>query len=595
MGEKETKTWSELPHASFDLVVMNPPFTRPTGHEAAKIGVPIPMFAAFGIDKRVQRAMSKMTTKLTVSTSAHGNAGEASIFLVIVDRKLKVGGTTALVLPVSLVAGKAWEASRRLLRKHYSGLVVVSIAAAEDAAMSFSADTDMGECLIVGRKTAGGTNRATFVSLRERPVSTMAGASAAVEVSRLRKSGSIRTLEEGPVGGTPLMFGSDTIGMVLDGPLPDIGGWNLARVADFTLAQTAYQIANAGRIWLPSRREAQAVPLPVSTVAKVGTIGPYHMDVMGDTTTGGVRGPFKVVTITGGGVPTYPVLWHHDASRERTLAFEAESEGLPRRGETAEERATVKKKVEAVWRSASHCHFNRDFRFNSQSTAVQFSPRKTIGGHAWPSVQLASEDLEKALVVWGNTTFGALMYWWHSNRQHAGRGRIGKAALASLPVLNVAALSPEQIKAAATLFDSMASRPLKPINEIDDDPVRRELDTRFLKEVLGVDDAEVVDAVGLLRSKMAHEPSIRGAKGAGDSDEDDEEDDDGGGGGRGSGGNGETDSTADFADVNERLDRLDERRKAIRGARGFVRTPIAFPETKLRSKTPPKRRKWRPV
>jgi len=36
MGEKEMETWSSLPHASFDFVVMNPPFVRPTGHEGKK-------------------------------------------------------------------------------------------------------------------------------------------------------------------------------------------------------------------------------------------------------------------------------------------------------------------------------------------------------------------------------------------------------------------------------------------------------------------------------------------------------------------------------------------------------------------------------
>ena len=60
-----------------------------------------------------------MIELLTDNTSAHGNAGKASIFLVLADRKLKPGGTVALVLPLSLVSGDAWEASRLLLRKHY--------------------------------------------------------------------------------------------------------------------------------------------------------------------------------------------------------------------------------------------------------------------------------------------------------------------------------------------------------------------------------------------------------------------------------------------------------------------------------------------
>jgi hypothetical protein len=106
------ETWSSLPHASFDLVIMNPPSTRPTGLEAKKIGVPNPMFAAFGSSDEEQRLMGQATKRLTNGTSAHGNAGEPSIFLVLADRQLKPNGVLALVMPVSLMSGDAWEKSR---------------------------------------------------------------------------------------------------------------------------------------------------------------------------------------------------------------------------------------------------------------------------------------------------------------------------------------------------------------------------------------------------------------------------------------------------------------------------------------------------
>jgi hypothetical protein len=43
MGQSEKQTWSTLPHAFFDLVIMNPPFTRDTGHEGKKKGVRNPV------------------------------------------------------------------------------------------------------------------------------------------------------------------------------------------------------------------------------------------------------------------------------------------------------------------------------------------------------------------------------------------------------------------------------------------------------------------------------------------------------------------------------------------------------------------------
>jgi hypothetical protein len=514
MGEGEKEVWSSLPHAAFDAVIMNPPFTRATGHEGQKIGVPNPMFAAFSSSDEEQRLMGKATSRLTKGTSAHGNAGEASIFLVLADRKLKPGGILALVMPLSLVSGDAWEKSRALLAKNYADMILVSIAGANDADLSFSADTGMGECLLIGRKDKKGGKRATFVILNERPQFPMIGASAATQIRRLIEQKKMRHLEDGPVGGTPIHFGSDIVGHALSAPLPDYDGWNLSRIADLALSQTAYQLAENGRVWLPAMMESSAFSLPISKVAKIATIGPYHADINGTNADGTIRGPYEILSVVPGGAPTYPVLWAHDALRERTLEFEADSEGQPRKGKNTKEQDAVNEKLASVWATASHCHFNRDFRFNSQSTGMQYTARRTIGGRAWLSIQFASEEQEKALVAWGNTSLGLLLHWWHANKQQSGRGSIGKSALQNLPVLDVTALAPTMLKIAAKIFDEMRNKPLLPIHEIGNDPVRRELDERFSREVLNLPAALFAPdgAMELLRLKLAREPSIRGGK-----------------------------------------------------------------------------------
>src|SRR5437588_11431370 len=122
------------------------------------------------------------------------------------------------------------------------------------------------------------------------------------------------------------------------------------------------------------------------------------------------------------------------------MCFEGDSEAQHKKGKTQDERELIDMKAAAVWASASHCHFNQNFRFNSQSTAMQFTPRKTIGGRAWTSVSLASEEQEKALVLWGNTSLGLLVHWWHANKQQSGRGNVTPNALGTMPILNVAAL-----------------------------------------------------------------------------------------------------------------------------------------------------------
>jgi hypothetical protein len=519
MGEAEKVTWSSLPHASFDVVLMNPPFTRATGHhEINNVGVPNPMFAAFSSSEEEQQLMSAATRRLTKNTSAHGNAGEASIFLVLANCKLKVDGVLGLVMPLSLMSGDAWEDSRVLLRKNYRDLVLISISGADGAHLSFSADTNMGECLVIGQKDHQGSERAAFVILKQRPGSTLLGASCARQLRQLIAEKNLRRIEDGPTGGTPLYFGDNEIGQVLEAPLPASGGWNLSRIADLALAQTAYQLANRKRVWLPTMSESDAVGIPVTTVAAIGTIGPGDRDINGEGPNGALRGPFTIACVNTNSAPSYPVLWSHEAERERTMAFPGDSEGRPRKSRTPAIQAIIDSKVASVHAAASHCHFNRDFRFNSQSTAMQYTPRRTIGGRAWPSVSLATPEQEKAIVLWANTSLGLLLYWWYANKTQPGRGSILRSNLGSLPVLDMTKLTKKQLNRAAKIFDDSCNLNLLPMHQIDTDAVRKNIDSRFGREVLDLPASLFAPegAFELLRRKLAAEPSIHGNKGSDD-------------------------------------------------------------------------------
>ena len=417
-------------------------------------------------------------------------------------------------MPLSLISGDAWEKSRALLAKHYSNLIIISIAGAASADLSFSADTHMGECLVIGGKSETGSTRATFIILNKRPQFPLLGVIAAEQIRRLIESKNLRRLEDGPVNGTFLHFGDEVIGQALDAPLPVSGGWNLSRIADLSLAQTAYQLINKKSIWLPTMNKSEIVDIPLTTVAKIGEIGPYHADINGNTSTGGIRGPFDIFPIKPNSVPTYPVLWSHDAERERTLSFDADCEGFPRQGSRSGEQAIVDLKVASIWNTASHCHFNRDFQFNSQSTGMQFTPRKTIGGRAWLSIRLSSVDQEKALVLWENTSLGLLLHWWQANKQQSGRGSIGKSMLHTLPILDVTTLEPKLLAEAVKLFDTMCEQPLLPLHEIDRDFIRKELDEAFARNVLRLPEPILTSGgpLELLRMKLSQEPSIRGSK-----------------------------------------------------------------------------------
>ena len=92
---------AEIPDESYDLVIMNPPFTRATNHAGAHADITNPAFAAFDATRADQTSMGDRINRLGDGTCYHGNAGIASAFAALAHRKLKPGGILALGLALS--------------------------------------------------------------------------------------------------------------------------------------------------------------------------------------------------------------------------------------------------------------------------------------------------------------------------------------------------------------------------------------------------------------------------------------------------------------------------------------------------------------
>ena len=170
--ETAAQVVADIPDEGFDIVIMNPPFTRATNHEGAHADITNPAFAAFNATRADQTAMGKRLNQLGKGSAYHGNAGIASAFAALGHRKLKVGGVLALVLPLSAAVGLSWQNFRDVLARHYTDISVLSIAA-NGKGMAFSSDTGMAECLVVARKLRGGETPSSamdFTSFRRRPL-----------------------------------------------------------------------------------------------------------------------------------------------------------------------------------------------------------------------------------------------------------------------------------------------------------------------------------------------------------------------------------------------------------------------------------------
>ena len=485
----------EVQDESYDLVIMNPPFTSATNHEGAHADITNPAFAAFNATRADQTAMGENANRLADNTCYHGNAGIASAFAALAHKKIKPGGVLALVLPLSATAGLSWQGFREMISRGYADLTVLTIAAADNDDLSFSSDTGMAECLVIARRLKPDESphdRARFTSLRHRPHGFAHASSLA---RRLLDGDHIRRLDDGPYGGTPLTVGEELAGETITA-LSGVEGesWSAVRLSDHALAQTAYAMSQS-KLWLPG--SASSVDLKKALLGDTGSLGLVHRDITGAAP----RGPFDKA----GPSPTatYPALWNHNARRETRMACLPDSQLLVRPG--------MEDKAAEAWATASRAHINLDFRFNSQPLTAAFTEQASIGGRAWPNVIFENKRWDYAFVVWANSTLGLLSFWWNSNRQQSGRGTTTIRAVPSLPVLDLSALTREQLRTAEAIFNEFRDKDLKPAYLADADPNRALLDRRVVCDLLGFDE-DIYTAVRRLAAKWCAEPSVHGGK-----------------------------------------------------------------------------------
>lgn len=484
----------DIPDEGFDMVIMNPPFTSNTKHYDAEAGVLNAAFAAFDATPEEQSEMAARLKQAAKETSYHGHAGLASAFASLADKKLRPGGVVALVLPFTAVNGSSWTKFRDLIATRYTDLTVVSIAS-NGQGISFSSDTGIAECLVVGRKLGEDekpSRRAKFISLRRRPASLVEAA----EISKTTLSNSTtRSLEDGPYGGAIIYSGTSQSGEMLDAPISDHkNGWGAARILDASAAQVAHFLSK-GDLWLPA--EPKALDLPVTRLNHVGKRGVHHQLLVSDAH----KGPFLKAPPSP--TATYPSLYNHSAKDERFMVCDPDMSFRVKPG--------MEKRGIELWTIAGRAHLTLDFRFTSQPLAAAFTEYESMGGTAWPNVNFPNTQYDYPFVLWCNSTLGLLLYWWHASRQQDGRGRMTVVGIETLPILDLRALTDEQLATAQSIFDEFRDKEFQPAYLADADPNRALLDRRIVCDLLGFDRG-VYEAVRRLAAKWCAEPSVHGGK-----------------------------------------------------------------------------------
>ena len=480
-------------HQSMDVVIMNPPFTRPTNHESTT--VPVPSFAGFGTEHSEQKAMSerlKVMRRSLAEPAGNGNAGLASNFLDLAHVKLKPGGVMALVLPASFAQGESWSDARTLLSRHYQDMVVVSIANVGSTDQAFSADTGMAEVLVVATKKSDvpssknqedRTNNVQFANLIRRPVHHVAATEAAKSIEAIRRDTGTSHIKLGDEYSNGCCISTDYFE----------GG--CAGLVEPILAQFMLSLSK-GVVIHP--RTSETVNLPITKLGFIGNRGLVHRDFIGPLP----RGPFDKIPLQTP-TPTYPALWNHNADRERSFVVLPDCELRVRSGEN--------KRAADIWeRVVSRLHLTLDFRLNSQSLGACFTPEKSVGGTAWPNFLITDDLSEKVILLWFNSTLGLMSYWWGGTRQQLGRTRVTISVLPSLIALDTRQFKKTDFNSWDELFKRFEKEAFLPANEAFQDKNRIALDNAIF-DLIGVS-ASVKEGFELIRRQWCNEPSVHGGK-----------------------------------------------------------------------------------
>ncbi len=474
-GKRVTETRTQqvklqLPEDGFDLICMNPPFTRSTGGNL--------LFGSLPLKERnaLQRELQRLIQDEQLSASA--TAGLASVFVALADRYLKENGRLALVLPKALLSGVEWERTRRLLMKRY--VVEFLIVSHDPHRWNFSDNTDLSEVLIVARKLAENEQPKNNTARKHNPClplddeSNTLDKTVCINLWRNPRNSMEAFFVAEPVrrqevpnvnrGALHIWVGSDKFGeaFALD--------WDEFCQLDHWLLPVAYAQSDLVRQLLALMSQNK---LPLCPLKDLGELGPQRRDIWD---------AFEPVDAP----PGYPALWGHDASKMTTMRQRPNAYllplGVPRKGRPLRD-------AKLLWSRAGRVLIAERMRLNTQRLPAVLMPEPVLSNVWWPFLlqEKLGEDAAKALVFWLNSTMGIFIFVANRVETQGAWVTFKKPSLHAMPVLDVRKLTRRQRQKLAQAFDQLADQPLLPLSQLAGDPIRKAIDDA-ISSTLGLPD-----------------------------------------------------------------------------------------------------------
>ena len=431
----------------FDLVIMNPPFTR---NDIRNRQYDNPDRRS--LQEREIEIAEFLRNRDYSAFLAIDQTSVESFFAPVADALVKpAAGSLASIAPTTALTGASSAPKRKFLAERFQ--IETIVTSHDPERMNFSENTSIHESLIVARRPGSERVATRFVSLARMPQNTHEAILLSDLINRRQPLGSWGTEHSWPW------------------PRIREGDWSAAQFYDGTLSYAVHDLAAlAGTVLTPA-----------------GTL--CHIEPGGQR----IRDAF-LRNSTPDAPWTVPILLDHSTEIRTAMNAEADVYGVPK-----PDRVGYAKHLH---RKASRLLVVNRLRTNTVRVSACYAPQPLLGS-AWIPVRPISPNpaFEHALCGWWNSTPGVLTLL-HCRAKALDYPRF---ALASLRALLVPDPNRVDIAPLADAFAATRAEALRPWPQMDDCPNRAILD-QAAAQVLRIDGRVIAG----WRKRIANEPTVSG-------------------------------------------------------------------------------------
>ncbi|MEM5784840.1 MAG: N-6 DNA methylase [Candidatus Aenigmatarchaeota archaeon] len=482
----------EIPFG-YDIIIMNPPFTRATGRKNKKFEQNEKMLFGFLRDKKTRETIVKSYEKIKKTTREDliqikdelfraepninkningtnlpiyltvGKSGLSVFFLYLAYRYVKPGGIIAFVLPKNLLSGTSWFLARTLLlSKFHIKYVILSDTMKGDH--NFSEKTGLSECLIIAKRTDKHeeNEETVFIDLLRKPKTALESIIISEHILKEKNKESGERTE--PITNTTYILTRIPRKKLLE----NIDNWNRLIFIPHTEAIKLGSKILSGDLNVMDLH----VPLtPLGNLIQVICFGSkqYHNYFI-----------LERNTITG-----FPTFYSGKEENREKMCVEPNAFSIPRKKNITKEK---------VFKWEGRILLPRKMFFPTIHYLALYSKIPVISNVFFPvkikdPLDPLIEEKEKALVYWLNTTWGLINVIMNRDETEGTWMELQKVHWESLPVLNINKLDLDTIKRISNAFDTVCMEKIKrtsqqySTNPSDIDPIRLKIDLEFLKAI----------------------------------------------------------------------------------------------------------------